>query len=447
MPQAATGTQATADSRAVRRRGLTLLLLTLTYFFSYMDRQILAILLELIRADLKLSDTQLGLLSGLAFAVFYATLGIPVARLADRINRRNIIAISLTLWSAMTAACGLAQNFWQLALARMGVGIGESCNGPATYSMTADMMPREQLGRAISIINIGMVAGQGLALLVGGWLIVQLTALGNMHVPLLGELKPWQLTFLIVGLPGVLWALVLIATVPEPRRPPPPADGPAVPSFGQVLSYLWRWKAAFAPMVAAVGIKSMLSFGTAVWSPSFFERKFGWAPGTPGLSIGLLALIVSPLGLVFGGWLADRLVKAGRDEAHMRVVLWASWGVVPFAILFPLMPTPGLALLMLGLSLFFGSMGAGPGNAALQTVTPARMRGTVSALYIAVFNLIGYGLGPLLVAGLTDFAFRDESQLPASLAIAALLLGPLGLIFSRMALRPYAAAVRHAEGR
>jgi MFS family permease len=430
-----------------RRAWWAVFVFTIALTLNFLDRQLLSLLATPIKRDLGLSDTQFSILVGFMFVLFYLAVGIPISRLVDRGPRKWIIGAGIAFWSLMTAACGMAQNFWQLALARMGVGIGESCNGPATYSMTADMMPREQLGRAISIINIGMVAGQGLALLVGGWLIVQLTALGNTHVPLLGELKPWQLTFLIVGLPGVLWALVLVATVPEPKRPPLPADAPNVPGFGQVLAYVWRWKAAFAPMVAAVGIKSMLSFGTAVWSPSFFERKFGWAPGTPGLSLGLLALIASPIGLVFGGWLADRLVKAGRDEAHMRIVLWASWGVVPFAILFPLMPTPGLALVMLGLSLFFGSMGAGPGNAALQTVTPARMRGTVSALYIAVFNLIGYGLGPLLVAGLTDFGFRDESSLPASLAIAAILLGPLGLLFSRMALRPYAAAVRHAEGR
>jgi MFS family permease len=430
-----------------RRAWWAVFVFTIALTLNFLDRQLLSLLATPIKRDLGLSDTLFSILVGFMFVLFYLAVGIPISRLVDRGPRKWIIGAGIAFWSLMTAACGMAQNFWQLALARMGVGIGESCNGPATYSMTADMMPREQLGRAISVINIGMVAGQGLALLVGGWLIVQLTALGNTHVPLLGEFRPWQLTFLIVGLPGVLWALVLIATVPEPKRPPPPSDAPAVPSFGQVLVYVWRWKAAFAPMVAAVGIKSMLSFGTAVWSPSFFERKFGWAPGTPGLSLGLLALIASPIGLVLGGWLADRLVKAGRDEAHMRIVLWASWGVVPFAILFPLMPTPGLALVMLGLSLFFGSMGAGPGNAALQTVTPARMRGTVSALYIAVFNLIGYGLGPLLVAGLTDFAFRDESYLPASLAIAAAVLGPLGLIFSRMALRPYAAAVRHAEGR
>ena len=402
----------------------------------------LSLLATPIKRDLVLTDTQFSILVGFMFVLFYLGVGIPISRFVDRGPRKWIIGAGIFLWSLMTAVCGLAANFWQLALARMGVGIGESCNGPATYSMTADMMPRPQLGRAISVINIGIVAGSGLALLVGGWLVVWLTGIGAVQLPLLGALKPWQLTFLIVGLPGIFWALVLVATVPEPPR----TGRPEVPSFTAVLAWLVRWRAAFAPMVIAVGIKSMLSFGTTVWSPSFFERRFGWAPGAPGIPLGILALVVSPLGLWLGGWLADRLVKAGRDDAHMRVVLWASWGVVPFAILFPLMPTPALVLAMLGASLFFGSVGAGPANAAIQFVTPARMRGTVSALYIAVFNLIGYGLGPLMVARLTDGLFQDESRLPASLAITAAVLGPLGLLFSALALRPYAAAARHAEG-
>ena len=413
---------------------------------NFLDRQLLSLLATPIKRDLSLSDTEFSLLVGFMFVLFYLGVGIPISRFVDRGPRKWIIGAGIAFWSLMTAACGLASSFWQLALARMGVGIGESCNGPATYSITADMMPRAQLARAISVINIGIVAGSGMALLVGGWLIVWLTSVGDVTVPLLGTLRPWQLTFLIVGLPGILWALVLVATVPEPPRPVSPAGTAEVPGFGAVLAFLHRWRFAYLPMVAAVGIKSALSFGMAVWAPSFFERQFGWAPGTPGIALGLLALTVSPIGLILGGWLADRLAGRGRDDAHMRVVLWASWGVVPFAILFPLMPAPGLALVMVGGALFFGALGNGPANAALQIITPARMRGTVSALYIAVFNLIGYGLGPLIVAQLTDRLFQDESRLGASLAIAAVLLGPLGLLMSWLALRPFAAAVRHAEG-
>jgi MFS family permease len=191
----------------------------------------------------------------------------------------------------------------------------------------------------------------------------------------------------------------------------------------------------------------MLSFGTTVWSPSLFERSFGWAPGQPGLAIGLVTLAVSPLGLIVGGWLANRRARAGHDDANMRVVLWASLGVVPFALAYPLMPTPGLALAMLAGSLFCGSVGVGPANTALQVITPGRMRGTVSALHIAVFNVVGYGLGPLLVALLTDRLFGDEAMLATSMALAAALLAPLGLWASWAALRPYAAAAAEARAR
>ncbi len=240
---------------------------------NFLDRQLLTLLATPIKRDLILSDTQFSLLVGFAFVIFYLGVGIPISRLVDRGPRKWIIGAGIAFWSLMTAACGLASSFWQLALTRMGVGIGESCNGPATYSITTDMMPRAQLARAISIINIGIVAGSSGALLMGGWLIVWLTSVGDVAVPLLGTLRPWQLSLMIVGVPGLLWALVLVATVPEPPRPLSASGKAEVPSFGAVLAFLSRWRSAYLPMVAAVGIKSALSFGTVVWAPSYFERR------------------------------------------------------------------------------------------------------------------------------------------------------------------------------
>ncbi|MGE5720964.1 MAG: MFS transporter, partial [Sphingomonadales bacterium] len=266
-------------------------------------------------------------------------------------------------------------------------------------------------------------------------------------LPVVGVLHAWQLAFMIVGLPGVIWAALLLATVPEPARRGEGAGGPRIPTLGGVLGFLARWRAAYLPLVLATGIKSMLSFGTTVWSPALFERRFGWGPGVPGLYIGIVALTASPVGLLIGGWLADRRTAQGHDDANMRVVLWASAGLLPFALLYPLMPTPASALAMLAGSLFFGGIGAGPGNTAIQVITPGRMRGTVSALYIAVFNVLGYGVGPLLVALITDGFFRDETMLPASMALAAVLLAPLGLLLSWMSLKPYARAVEAARER
>lgn len=419
---------------------------TIALMFNFLDRQIMTLLITPIKADLGISDTQVSLLIGFMFVAFYVLVGIPISRLVDRGPRKWIIGAGIAFWSLMTAACGLAQNFWQLALARMGVGVGESCNAPATYSMVADMFPREKLARAISTVNLGTVLGQGAALLVGGTVTVWLISLGAQTFPLVGTLEPWQMTFILVGLPGVLWAVLLVATVPEPRRKVPPGAAAGVtPSFGDVMRHLWRWRAAYAPIVLGVGIKSMLSFGVTVWSPSFFERKFDWGVGVPGLYIGAVALIATPIGIVLGGWLADRRAGKGHDDANMRIVLYATMGLVPFAILYPLMPTPELALAMLGISMFFGGVGNGPGMAAVQIITPGRMRGTVTAFYIAVFNVIGYGVGPLVVALLTENLFRDPAMLPSSMALNAVILAPIGLLFTWLAVAPYARAAAYAR--
>ena len=419
---------------------------TVALMFNFLDRQLLTLLVTPIKADLKLSDTQISILVGFMFVLFYISVGIPISRLVDRGPRKWIIGAGIAFWSLMTACCGLAQNFWQLAIARMGVGVGESCNGPATYSMTADMFPREKLARPISIINIGMVMGSGMALLVGGYLIVWLTELGPQSFPIVGTLKPWQMTFVIVGLPGMLWALLMVMTVPEPPRKDA-GTGAVTPSFAKVLGFLKLWSPAYFAMFVAAGVKSMLSFGNAVWSPAFFERSFGYAPGEPGPILGAIALVVAPLGLLIGGQAATWLAAKGHDDANMRIVLWVSLLLVPLAILYPLAPTAWMAFTLYGATLFLGSLGAGPANAAIQVITPGRMRGTVSALYIAVFSVMGYGAGPLIVALMTDNIFKNEAMLGSSMAVAAATLGPIGLFLSWKALKPYARAVVAARER
>jgi MFS family permease len=420
---------------------------SVTLMFLFLDRQVMTLLVAPIKRDLGLSDTQISVLIGFMFVLFYVGAGIPISFLVDRGPRKWIIGVGITFWSLMTAACGLAQNFWQLAFARMAVGVGESCNAPATYSMTADMFPREKLARAISVISLGQVAGQGMALLIGGTVVVWLSSMDAVSLPVVGRLHAWQLTFIIVGLPGIFWALVLLTTVPEPPRRGEGTSLAAIPSVADVLRFLGTWWSVYLPILFAAGIKSMLSFGTTVWSPTFFERKFGWATGEPGLYIGAVTLIITPIGLLIGGWLADRRSAQGHDDSNMRIVLWASIGLLPFAILYPLMPTPELALAMLGCSLFLGGMGSGPANAAVQTITPGRMRGAITALYIAVFNVLGYGVGPFLVARLTDSLFADEQMLPASMVTAAAFLAPLGLLLSWLSLKPYARAAKAARER
>lgn len=429
------------------KRHWVLGVLTVTFMFNFLDRQVMALLVTPIKADLGLSDTEVSLLIGFAFVAFYALAGIPLARLIDRGSRKWILGLGLAFWSLMTMACGLAQNFVQLALARMGLGVGESCNTPATYSLVSDMYPREKLGRAISVINLGNVGGQGLALLLGGTLIVWLTQAERAGTPLIAGLAPWQLTFLILGAPGVLWAVLLLATVREPLRRRENGREFAAPRLADVARFAWSWRGLYVALILGITIKAMLSFGATIWAPALFERRFAWATGEPGLYLGLVALVAMPLGLLAGGWIADRLALKGREDAHALVLLWSTALLVPFAILFPLMPTAGLALAMQASSLFFGAMGTGPGNAAMQLVTPGRMRGTVTAFYIAVMNVLGNGLGPLTVALLTDRVFADETMLGSSMALSAAVLGPLGIALCWFALAAYRPALAAARAR
>jgi MFS family permease len=421
--------------------------LTVTFMFNFLDRQVMALLVTPIKLDLGLCDTQVSLLMGFAFVVFYALAGIPLSRLIDRGSRKWILGLGLGFWSLMTMGCGMAQTFVQLALARTGLGVGESCNTPTTYSLVADLYPREKLGRAISVINLGNVGGQGLALFLGGTLILWL---GQAHTggwPLVGALKPWQLTFVILGLPGLIWALLMLATVPEPPRRRETGREYQTPGLGDVARFVGRWRWLYFALVFGITIKAMLSFGASIWGPSLFERQFGWKTGAPGLYLGLVSLAVMPVGLLAGGWLADRLTAAGRDDANALVLLWSAILLAPFAILFPLMPNAPLALAMQGASLFFGATGTGPGNAAIQVVTPGRMRGTVTALYIAIMNVVGNGFGPLTVALLTDRVFANEAMLGKSMAISAAVLAPLGVLLCWIVFKTYAGAVAAARAR
>ncbi|HUI58755.1 MAG TPA: MFS transporter, partial [Steroidobacteraceae bacterium] len=395
-------------------------------------------------------DTQMSLLLGMAFISVYAFLGLPIARLADGGSRRLIIGAGIAFWSLMTALCGTAHTYWQLFLARMGVGAGEASFAPATYSILTDSFPRAKLPRAMAIMSIGFSAGSGLALILGGWVLHLVGSRSSVPVPLLGEVHPWQLAFIAVGLPGLLLAAVMI-TVREPKRRGLPAREPmgiapgrSVP-VAQIFRFLRSEASTYGPIFLAMGIKSMLLFGSAAWTPTFFVRTYGWTTPEVGFRTGLIVLLVAPLGLMTGGWLAERYARAGYDDANMRIVLFATVASLPASILFPLMPSGGLALAGVAAVQFIASIGIGPGNAALQIITPNRMRSQVSALYMFVFNIVGYGLGPPAVALFTDHVFHAESALRYSIAIVAAIAAPVAVLVVWYGLKPYGRSVVRAS--
>lgn len=401
--------------------------LTLAYTVSFIDRQIMALMVEPIRRDLHISDTQMSLLLGLAFAVFYTLLGIPIARLADRYSRRGIIAAGITIWCLMTAACGLSRNYIQLFLARVGVGVGEAALSPSALSMMSDYFPKETRGRAVAFYTMGISMGVGLAMILGGQVIAAVSQAPPVRLPVVGELFAWQTVFVVVGLPGILVAALML-TVKEPARKGrlsaeagANADGHL--SLAAVTGFFarrWRMYGSHFFGMSTVGI---LSYGFFAWIPTMFIRTWDWSVQDIGLAYGVVTLVAGPVSIVLASWLPEYLMKRGAGDAHMRAALYLNLMGVACAVLTPLMPSPVLALLML-LPMTSGVLAStSAGISALMIVTPNQMRAQASALYYFVVNILGLTAGPTGIAIFTDYVFRDESMLRYSVGSVAVLAG------------------------
>ncbi len=385
---------------------------------SYVDRQILALLVEPIKNDLQLSDTQMSYLYGLTFALFFTIMGLPIARMADHRSRRNIIAWGVAIWSVMTAACGVARTFGQLALARVGVGVGEAALGPPALSLLADYFSKGKLGRAVSVYGIGIYLGSGLAYFIGGQVIEYAASIPQLTVPVLGSIRSWQLVFLLVGAPGLLIAALML-TIREPIRRVR-TDAPLV-SDRAILSWISVHKRTFTALMVGFGFYSMVNFGTAAWLPSFLTRVHGWAPGKIGLYMGGATMTFGVLGIYAGGWLADRWMAKGRADAKLLVGIVGSMGAMLSAIPLYLTSSDRMVIALLVPLNIFSAFPFGAAQAALQEVSPSAMRARITALYLFANTLIGFSLGPFVVAFLTDYVFRNERFVGYSILVVAVL--------------------------
>ncbi len=427
-----------------------LIVLTFALLVATIDRGIISLLIEPIKRDLHINDIQASLLIGGAFVAAYAFLGVPISRLADSKSRRVIIGIGIAFWSVMTAFCGVAHSYPQLFWARIGVGAGESAFAPATYSIVTDSFPPAKLARAIAVISIGFTLGLALSSLAGGAVIQAISGVPEYVLPIIGSVRPWQMVFLAVGIPGLIVA-ALMATVHEPkRRGLALSSGQGRAAFtampvSEVLRFMHAQRATYLPMFVGMAIKTLLGFGTGLWLPSFFVRTYHWAIPKTAYALGLTALVPGILGLLAGGWIAEWYARRGYDDANVRVLLIATILVLPTSVLFPLMPTPAWALALIGANTFFASLGIGPANAALQVVTPNGMRGLIRALYQFVFNVIGYFLGPLFVAFFTVVVFHDDAAIRYSLTTAAAIVGPIAIVVTWWGLKPYARSYAQAR--
>ena len=418
------------------------IVLTTCYTLSFIDRQILGLLVDPIKKEFGISDFRLGLLQGPAFALLYTLLGLPMGRIADRRSRRNLIAAGVFFWSLMTAACSIARSYASLFLARVGVGVGEATLGPSAFSLISDYFPKERLGTALSVYSAGIFVGAGLANIVGGIVAQAVSTLPPVGLPLVGTIAPWRLTFLIVGIPGLLIGL-LVYTVREPLRKNilRTSDGDVSHlSLGEVLAQMKiRWQSV-AGVSLGLSAQAMCNYALQFWGNPFFMRVFGWSKQRSGVVLGILILTTGLVGMYVGGKLCDKWLRAGLREAPLKVAVISTIGAGVFFCLAMSIQQVTWTVVMLTPALFFLAMPVGSSYAALQLIFPNQMRGQVSAIVIFTINIGGLTLGPPMVGLLNDVL--GEQMVGYSLAITLGFASLVSAILFRSIYVPYR---RHYE--
>ena len=389
---------------------------------AFIDRQIINLLVEDIKADLAISDTQVSLLQGLAFALFYAIAAVPLGRLADTGNRRRVIAAGIVVWTIAAAACGLAKNFLQLFLARTVVGVGEATLTPSGFSMLGDLFRSHRVSLPVSVFTGASFVGSGVALLVGGWLIAQLSALDQVVLPMFGEMRPWEAAFVLGALPGFVVVIWFLLTVREPeRRSTAATSTDEKPSIAEVMQFVRANIGVFVAVFFGISVLAAVQFCLGAWVPAHFIRNLGWNASQVGYAYGLIFLFCGTGGVIAGGWIADRLQARGMRDGHLRTACYAALVTVPFVIAFPMMTTAEWAV------------GAGP--ALIPVICPSRMRGLLVAMYLLIANIVGQAGGPLVVALFTDLVFGSPELVSRSLMVAPAMLLLGGALLVRCGFR------------
>lgn len=418
---------------------LTVYMTAAVAIMSQIDRGVLALFVQPIKRDYHLSDTQVSILLGFAFTFFYVIGGPLISNLADRGIRRNVIAGCLAVWSMATALCGLAQGFWGFFASRAVIGAAEAGCGPASMSMIADAIPKEKLPRAYAIYTSGFMGGTALSLLFGGVLLHAFADVKPIAVAGVGTIHNWQLAFFMLGVPGLLIALIFFLTVREPQRKGAKKAGGY--SIWEVLRYVWQERRLQIPLIAALLLMGLQTHGLNQWIPAFYERTYGWGPAQAGMMMGMTTLVTGTLGLFAGAWLAEYLGPR-RDDANLFVLFLAQALPIPLLVAAPLMPNPWLALTLNSLGGFLAVLGGAGFNTAVNLSTPNQMRSQIISFYFILQNAVAGSLGPLLVGLATDYLARSEADLRYVLVGFRIVICPLTAIFLWQTLKPYAKLYR-----
>jgi MFS family permease len=411
----------------------TVAVLTFAYIVSFVDRTILSLLIEPIKADLGLTDTQIGLLQGLAFGLFYAVMGLPLGWIADRTSRRRVIAAGAAVWCAATAACGLAGSFLQLFLARIAVGIGEAALSPAAMSMISDSFPKERRAAPIGLYAAAGGVGAGIALIVAGTVIQLVATHDTLELPVFGAVARWQAAFIVIGIGGLV-LLPLLGTVLEPARR---NEATAVAGDTGIFRFVGQHASFMVRHYAAVSTYSIVIYATLYWVPAYFIRVHGWTPGETGVRYGLVLLIFGGggtlLGSIVAGWLAKRRVACAP--------IWVT--VAGMTVSGPLLAQAGwagdawTALAWYAPALLFMTLPGGTAIQVIQEAVPNRLRGQASAIYYLTISIVGSTIGPLAVGMLTDRVFEDPLRLGSALAVVALAVAPATAVLASTTRAPF----------
>lgn len=412
--------------------------LTSLYTLSFVDRTILGLLIGPIKKELAISDTQVGLLTGVAFSIFYTLVGLPMGRIVDTRNRRNLIVAGLIVWCFFTSMGSTTKSYLTLFLARIGVGVGESSLSPAAYSMIADYFPKRLLGVALSIFYMGVFLGSSLALLVGGMVVQALSKTPTITLPILGTIASWRATFLLVGLPGFLFVL-LVYTIREPKRRDlikSMSGGTDLPLSEAIAQIKMRWTSLLGLGFAMV-FQSGCAYALISWGPQFFQRIHGWNPAESGRALASILLVFGCGGMFLGGKLSDRWLRGGMIDSPLRVGVVGALGAAIFLGPAFAMSDPTTTRILAAIGLFFCALPMGISVAALQRIFPNQVRGQISAFFLFILNLGGYPLGTLLPGVFNNYFFHDEKMLGPSMSLTIVICGLLMALLFAITIRPY----------
>lgn len=414
------------------------LLLTFAYMLSFVDRQVLNLLVDPIQSDLEISDTQVSLLQGFAFILTYILFSIPLGRLADTRSRTLIISAGVMFWSIATAACGLASSFKQLFATRAAVGMGEAALTPAAWSLIADYFPPERRSFAISVFLMGPYLGAGLSMILGGALMGLMAESSTIALPLLGESKPWQITFMVVGLPGVVVALLFLK-IREPARIQS-EQGLAVrerASYADLRKVLRSEASIYAALLVGIPLLVIILYGLQAWVPSYLVRSFGLSIQDAGLLYGTIALLAGSTGVLSGPVLGRWLASRGIADYPLRLGLFSSLAVCPFLLLLATTGQLYVALVSVVAASLLVTMPLALAASTLQTITPNTMRGLIAGIYVVMTSGVGMGLGPTLIALCTDYLLQDRALVGVSLAIVGIVVATAAALLFFRALKPF----------